>query len=1358
MDVCLRCWANPMLKRLRSVWQQPDWSGWWQRELSHGKVSLMADFSSCPPEYQTPKLGSYANVTASSSNRSNLPFDPKRIVPVGTHQVRDGKQVLGFSSSENDRLAASWKLTLIGKFSFAIPHPKGIDSGLSALNLKGTYSLSFANPSHIIIKLQLEEDFNKLWMGTLWSLGGCPMRVFKWTPSFNPRIEAPLAPVWVRLPGLPIHFFDHNALFAIGMIIGTPLQVDSLTASRSRLSMARVCVELDLLKERIEEVVLEFDDTSHAQKITYERIPDYCTHCKHIGHSIEGCYMNGKITRPPPPVRRHPTRGAQRAVAQNHEWVMVKKKGPRETVLVPKEFLKLAKNSKHTYFEDNHSYAGTNRFSSLENEVFQPLDTLPQLIKGPDQVNGSHLDDQIDSIIVDKNLVGDVAVAGNENMASVSNPNNLGDNSCLKDNLAGDGSSNGQSGLENGVIIPSTLNGSPKCLNHSIPTLSSFEINKHTSDLHLGVTHAFEESFKATKECQLGPPSLYSQTNCRGVSKGINCGALPEILLPAFSTPATLLEGFNGQFDNIGNLHGPTSIPFHVQKVENGQHILEFDKSKKNGPISFSSSRVAPSNAVGPDAFLSPFNNLAIISKLDPPHHPPSAAHASHAPVEQPPDNLDQDCLFNGMSHGPTPMSSHEKKVEDPLLLLDLDVNFKNGPMIWICAAIPSKLGQDFFPPPTYIAAHDFQQAQEHIAQPRPDYLGQKCYLSEAQIFSSTPAQSSSAADGSESNSTESYSMVPGDVFVDPPNQDLDHSPMSMVYVIKEVGLIDTSGPNKVFDHSGADDNIINSEDGKNDTKWPKNSIGFKAHGKSAPMAKLKPKPESHFADNTSINSPAFNDSSSLPVDELDGIFKSNLNIDKTGESQNFLGGDDIFGGPVSSSNRYGEIDLESVLNSSSKRANDSNSNLRDSVGSNAYDDLLGSESRQNDSVDDLLGSFGVSSSEKQENKGSGFDDLIPGFGGAGSSNEGVQSKTVPSPESNGRSSKPSSTLGDDPFLVFESSVSQSDASWSFTGPSEQDTGKDSIQSSLDELDDFAMGRGQNDSRTDGKGTTMSKPSAGTASNGFENVDELDAFFGAGVQQNHAAPTSSTQDSQFDIFFGEEKGPGGKQTSGSSFNTKETYSATNIVDNFTALFGDVATSSEEFQEIEGEPEERRRARLNRHTRMNARVAEALAEKNQRDLQSQHEQEEKRRLAETLDNDIKCWAAGKEGNLRALLSSLQQVLWPECGWRPVSLTDMITSDSVKKVYKKATLYVHPDKVQQKGATLHQKYIAEKVFDLLKPGTNSAQKNLDEFRRMNSWDLLLIFEQKQVFGDFEIGTCLTTISSVKGLRISPSKDFN
>jgi hypothetical protein len=44
--------------------------------------------------------------------------------------------------------------------------------------------------------------------------------------------------------------------------------------------------------------------------------------------------------------------------------------------------------------------------------------------------------------------------------------------------------------------------------------------------------------------------------------------------------------------------------------------------------------------------------------------------------------------------------------------------------------------------------------------------------------------------------------------------------------------------------------------------------------------------------------------------------------------------------------------------------------------------------------------------------------------------------------------------------------------------------------------------------------------------------------------------------------------------------------------------------------------------------------------------------------------------------------------------------LIAVAGVKKAYRKATLCVHPDKVQQRGATIRQKYICEKVFDLLK----------------------------------------------------------
>ncbi|CAK8568979.1 unnamed protein product [Lathyrus sativus] len=85
--------------------------------------------------------------------------------------------------------------------------------------------------------------------------------------------------------------------------------------------------------------------------------------------------------------------------------------------------------------------------------------------------------------------------------------------------------------------------------------------------------------------------------------------------------------------------------------------------------------------------------------------------------------------------------------------------------------------------------------------------------------------------------------------------------------------------------------------------------------------------------------------------------------------------------------------------------------------------------------------------------------------------------------------------------------------------------------------------------------------------------------------------------------------------------------------------------------------------------------------------------------QVIDRKIQQWSKGKEGNIRSLLSTLQYVLWPNCGWKPVPLVDIIEGNAVKRSYQRALLSLHPDKLQQKGATSDQKYIAEKVFDIL-----------------------------------------------------------
>ncbi|KAL0297843.1 UNVERIFIED_CONTAM: hypothetical protein Sangu_3176700 [Sesamum angustifolium] len=104
------------------------------------------------------------------------------------------------------------------------------------------------NVRYVFIKFALEEDYTKPWMKSIWFVDGFPMRVFKWTLTFNPQEEAPIVSVWVHLPELPILFFDREALFSIARLLGTPLQTDVSTAILVCLSVARVSIEINLLE------------------------------------------------------------------------------------------------------------------------------------------------------------------------------------------------------------------------------------------------------------------------------------------------------------------------------------------------------------------------------------------------------------------------------------------------------------------------------------------------------------------------------------------------------------------------------------------------------------------------------------------------------------------------------------------------------------------------------------------------------------------------------------------------------------------------------------------------------------------------------------------------------------------------------------------------------------------------------------------------------------------------------------------------------------------------------------------------------------------------------------------------------
>ena len=72
-------------------------------------------------------------------------------------------------------------------------------------------------------------------------------------------------------------------------------------------------------------------------------------------------------------------------------------------------------------------------------------------------------------------------------------------------------------------------------------------------------------------------------------------------------------------------------------------------------------------------------------------------------------------------------------------------------------------------------------------------------------------------------------------------------------------------------------------------------------------------------------------------------------------------------------------------------------------------------------------------------------------------------------------------------------------------------------------------------------------------------------------------------------------------------------------------------------------------------------------------------DEKFALADRVDGRLSNWQKGKEGNLRALLGSLDTVLWEGSGWKKVGMSELILPGKVKVAYMKGISKVHPDKV-------------------------------------------------------------------------------
>jgi hypothetical protein len=155
--------------------------------------------------------------------------------------------------------------------------------GITSLG-KGYYEFCFSSL----------EDVRRVRSVVSWNLEPGYLKLFAWSGDFNPNLQRnTTAQVWVRLYGLSQEYWRPKILFAIASSVGTPICTDAIASKpmfeRTFGQYARVLVDMDLSQTLRDKVLVERKGFAFFVDLDYENLPDFCTHCKMVGHYVEIC-------------------------------------------------------------------------------------------------------------------------------------------------------------------------------------------------------------------------------------------------------------------------------------------------------------------------------------------------------------------------------------------------------------------------------------------------------------------------------------------------------------------------------------------------------------------------------------------------------------------------------------------------------------------------------------------------------------------------------------------------------------------------------------------------------------------------------------------------------------------------------------------------------------------------------------------------------------------------------------------------------------------------------------------------------------------------------------------------------------
>ncbi|KAL0801946.1 hypothetical protein Bca101_057122 [Brassica carinata] len=217
-----------------------------------------------------------------------------RLDPVETPFMLDsGEACVKIPNSVIERNRKAWDSFIIGQFYEEAPARAAVQAIVNGMWSKHRRDIAVSkmDGNAFLFRVPCPNARRRILAQCLWQVDGQTMFVAKWAPGITPEKPAlSTVPVWLDFHGVPLQFFNKDALKEIAGIVGHPICLHPATENLTNIEVAKVYTVIDPREPLPEAVNAQFECGEVVRiGVSCPWLPSLCSHCSKVGHTISKC-------------------------------------------------------------------------------------------------------------------------------------------------------------------------------------------------------------------------------------------------------------------------------------------------------------------------------------------------------------------------------------------------------------------------------------------------------------------------------------------------------------------------------------------------------------------------------------------------------------------------------------------------------------------------------------------------------------------------------------------------------------------------------------------------------------------------------------------------------------------------------------------------------------------------------------------------------------------------------------------------------------------------------------------------------------------------------------------------------------